>query len=163
MEIDGISLHLRRHTAIILKHWNGNKKEPIQIRAGTYLGDVIWSQLEQQRLPLPKEDYPELDATVEIEMAQGYYRDFDLRYAAAFIPYKKMKRIDRWIHEYFIHEGWLYYQSSDDVNRRQAVDKMMASYQLTDADVNSDSIYMRLRRMEKEFKRTGRIQNNNLL
>lgn len=148
-----ISLYLRRHTAKILRSWcPPNDHGIIVLRGGKVFTKAVWSEVVSTDLP-KKEDYRHLDNVVKVEITQPLPALQKDRVVFAFISYEAMSRIDYFIHKLFIHQIYFHLLGMENPDRRKAVDWAMEMYQLTDADVNSESIYMAVRRLSPDFSR----------
>lgn len=146
-----ISLHLRKHTAKILRCWSAPNTDGIVVlRGGKVFTKVVWAEVISHELPKGA-TYRHLDSVVRVEITQPLPALQKDRVVFAHIDYEGMSRIDYFIHKLFVHQIYFHYLGMENPDRRKSIDWAMDKYQLTDADVNSESVYMAVRRLCPKF------------
>jgi hypothetical protein len=66
-----------------------------------------------------------------------------------------MIRLDKWINDLFTWTIYCYMQGMEKPNKAKAVRYWMEVYQLSEDDVKYETVYMDLRRKEKEAEEKG--------
>ena len=146
------TLHLRPHTAKILQYHCRQKNGVLQIRDSTIIGSLIWSQIQPVNAPL-KTEYAGLEKQIDVKLTCRYKRGVQWQNVAWHIDRPSMKRIDKWINDFFTWSIYSYFMGMNKPSKAKATKYFMAVYKLSEDDIKYDTIYMDLRRKETEAKK----------
>lgn len=136
-----------------------NLDEPVKINTQNSIGLFILSLLEEQyRSKLKKKpiivNNKKLNHKINLMLSERYYGKIDARYKLIGIADKGEIKLDEFIDGLMKKEMFIMAESYRNNGRKikEAINDFMSLYNITDEDIQLDSLYREYKRMVNKFK-----------